>query len=52
MHPAEIYICVLLMQPALLSAPAFPHSVRQLSANHDVSGTEANIIDLNIAVSF
>ena len=52
MHPAEIYICVLLMQPALLSVPAFPHSVRQLSANHDVSGTEANIIDLNIAVSF
>ena len=52
MHPAEIYICVLLMQPALLSAPAFPHSVKQLSANHDVSGKEANRIGLNIAVSF
>ena len=52
MHPAEIYIYVVLTQPALLSAPAFPHSVRQLSANHDVSGTEANRIDLNIAVSF
>ena len=51
MHAAKIYIYVVLTQPALLSAPAFPHSVRQLSAIHDVSGTEANRIDLNIAVS-
>ena len=52
MHAAKIYIYVVLTQPALLSAPAFPHSVRQLSANHEVSDTEANRIGLNIAASF